>query len=119
MILIVKTIGILLVALGVVFLVNPEKLRRFIGFWKKNSKIYIAGVLQLLFGIIFLSVSSVSGWFIPFLGVLSIIKSILTFAIGSNGIKKIIDYWLVKPDSVLRWAAVAYLVIGILIIYSV
>ena len=119
MLLLVKAVGILIVALGVVFLVDSEKMRRYMAYWQKNKNIYLGGVLALLFGILFLSAASRCGWFISVIGVLSIIKSILIFALGPERIKKILGWWEGKPVSVLRWMAVIPLAFGILIIYSV
>jgi len=119
MLLLIKAIGILIVALGVVSLADPEKLRRFMAFWQKNKNIYLGGVLALLFGILFLSAASKCGWFISVIGVLSIIKSIFIFALGPERTKKIIGWWEGKPASVLRWVAFIHLIVGVFIIYSV
>ena len=119
MLLLIKAIGILIVAMGVVFLVDPEKLRRYVVFWQKNKNVYLGGVLALLFGILFLSAASKCGWFIPVIGVLSIIKSIFIFALGPGRIKKVINWWIERPASVLRWIALIDLAIGVFIIYSV
>jgi len=119
MLLLIKAVGISMVVLGVVFLADTEKMRRYMAYWQRNKNIYTGGVLTLLFGILFLSAASECGWFILVIGVLSIIKSIFIFASGCGRIKGFINWWVERPVSVLRWTASIYLAMGIFIIYSV
>lgn len=120
MVILVRLFGIVIIVLGALFLVNPKAMRRYVGFWRKEKRIYAGGVLSLLFGIVFLVCASQCriAWFVVTLGVLGLIKGVLLFVLGAEGLKPMFDWWQGRSDTFLRLYALLPLAFGILLIYS-
>lgn len=120
MLILVKLFGIVLVALGVIFLINPEVIKKYAAFWTKGKRIYMGGILSLLIGIIFLLVASQTRltWFVALFGILALIKGILLFVLGPAKIIAMINWWQARPPLVLRLYAFLVLALGVLLIYS-
>lgn len=116
----VKLVGIIIVVMGAIFLVKPATYKKYINFWMKGNRLYPGGILSLLFGIIFLRAASncALSWFVFLVGILSLTKGILAFALGPKKIKPFLEQMENKPDSTLRVLAVLALAIGILLIYA-
>jgi len=117
----VKVIGIIVTAAGVIFLVRPLALKKYIAYLKQERRIYLVGILRVLLGALFL-------WVAPqcklsavmnVLGVLTLIGAVLIFILGLERVKKVLDWYDKKPVSVLRLLALIAIAIGVLIIYSV
>lgn len=121
MVILVKLFGVIIVVAGVIFLINPKALKQYISFWKQQKRLQIGGVVAILFGIIFLIAASQCrvAWLITILGIWSIIKGVLLFAVSQKKLYAYLDWWTGKPNSVIRFIGVIALAIGALIIYSV
>ena len=121
MIALVKLIGIVMVILGAIYLVRPAMMKHVMRFWTKGKRPYLGGVINLIIGIIFLSVASqcVLPWFLGLVGIISIVKGVVILILGP---KKVINYikQLDKGSArTLRIMAILVLAIGILILYAV
>ena len=116
----VTLIGVLMVALGAVYLVKPQLMKKILKFWVSPGRLYLGGVLNVLIGIIFLSAASECNayWFILLMGILALAKGILAFVFGAKKIKEIADQIAKKPVKTLRLLAIIALVLGVMIIYS-
>ena len=120
MVILVKLFGIIIVVMGIIFMVNSNTLKQYIAFWRPQKRIFIGGILSLLFGVIFLLAAPqcrLRGLVIVF-GVWSIIKGVLLFTIGQNRINTYFDWWMEKPNSAIRFLGLIAVVIGVLFIYS-
>ena len=120
MAILVRLLGIAIVVVGVVFLVSPKLLKQYIAFWRGQKRLYIGGILSLLFGIIFLLAASqckLAGVIIIF-GIWGIVKGVLLFALGQKRLNAYLDWWLKRSPSVTRLLGLITLAIGALIIYS-
>jgi len=116
----VKLMGIVMVALGAIYLVKPATMKKYIHFWLKGKRIYFGGILNLLIGIIFLAAASqcILSWFVTILGILSLIKGILIFAFGLKKITAMAEGLTKRSVKILRIFAFIALVAGIVLIYS-
>lgn len=121
MLILVKLIGLLIVAMGIIFLLSPKVLKQYIAFWKQGKKIYALGVLRLLIGVVFLLTASqcrLVGVILT-LGILILLKGIAIFVLGLEKIKSMLDWWGRKSPLVFRLLSLVALAIGALILYSV
>ncbi|MDD3295985.1 MAG: hypothetical protein PHU64_01330 [Candidatus Omnitrophica bacterium] len=120
MVWLVKLIGILLVVAGAIFMVKPVNMKKVMHFWMEKKRIYAAGVINILIGVIFLFAASGSSlpWFVILMGIASLIKGALSFVMGPAKIMALIDKIEKKPLKSLRSLAIIPLVLGILLVYA-
>lgn len=120
MILLVNIIGILMVCMGFIYVLNPALMKKMISFWRQSKRIYAGGLLRLLFGAIFLwSASQAKIQVVIYvLGILMLLGGVFIFVMGQEKVKRMLDWWDKKPDSILRLIAILILAIGALVIYS-
>lgn len=120
MVILIRIIGILLVALGFIFSLKPDLLKRVISYFVVGKRAYQLGILRILMAIIFLL--SASGCRIPelmiILGFILLFSGIMIFIFGLERTKKFLTSWQDKPVSILRLLGILQLIFGILILYS-
>jgi len=121
MVVLVKLIGIFIVIVGIIFLVSPKTMRRFMVFWEKGKRVYIGCMLRILIGIIFLLAASQCRLIgvIVTLGILFIITGSIIFIIGLDRTKIILKWWYGRSLLVLRLIALIPIAVGVLILYSI
>lgn len=117
---VVKIIGIVIVALAIAYLLKPEIMEYLMEFFKEGKRIYLAGLIRFVLAIVFLLAARECDItpVIVFFGILFLISGLLTFIIGLERAKSIIDWWQKQPIFVLRLLALITFVIGVAIIYS-
>jgi uncharacterized protein YjeT (DUF2065 family) len=120
MIVLARVIGIFISFIGLVVIVRPLVIRRMLAFWRQDKRIYIAGLLRMLFGAIFLlsAAQAKLPMVMTTLGLFLLIAGLLIFIIKPEKIKSMFEYWDKKPSSVLRLMGIIILVIGVLVVYS-
>ncbi|MFH1339296.1 MAG: hypothetical protein ABIH40_05595 [Candidatus Omnitrophota bacterium] len=117
----VKLIGLIIVGMGAIVLLNPATMRWLIAFWKEEKRLYAAGLLRLLLGIILLLAAPQCKQtaVVTVLGILILIGGILIFLLGLEKTKSILEWWNKKPPAALRLMGLVTLAIGLLLFYSV
>lgn len=120
MIVLVKLIGVFIACMGLIIFSNPELMKKMISYWRNGNRLYIGGLLRVIFGVIFLfsAFRARSPAFMAALGIFLVIAGMLIFVLGLEKIKKMLDWWDEKPFSVLRLVSIIIFAIGVLIIYS-
>jgi len=120
MLLLVKLVGILVIAIGIMSVLNLKKMKDLMSYIKKDKRINYIGVIRITFGVIFLlaAPSARLSGIIAGLGIVMIAAGLAIFILGIEKAKSVIDLWMKKSDVLLRlWAFIA-LLIGLLITYS-
>lgn len=120
MVVFIRLIGICVIALGIIFLLNPNMMKEYMAFWTKGKRIYIGASLSIMIGILLLLSASQCRffWVIAIAGILALIKGIALFVLGPEKLKTKINWWTKRSAIVLRILAFIVLVIGVLLIYS-
>lgn len=121
MIIFVKSIGIVVTGLGIAFLLNHKMLKQCMYFCEQGKRLYYAGMLRIILGIILLAGSGycrLTG-VIATIGVLVLVSGILIFVLGLEKVKAMLRWWQAKPHFILRIMALIATVIGVLLLYSV
>ena len=120
MLILVKLIGLLILGLGIVFLLNPQTIKKLISYFRKGKKIYLAAVLRLLFGLIFLSAFPLSALprVIYVFGVLFLASGTAILILGPRRTIPILDWYNKQSVSTLRFLSLPIIALGILIFYS-
>ena len=118
--LVVKIVGIVIVAVGVVYLLKPDVMKWLIEFFKQGKRIYFAGLIRLALAVIFLLGARECDitWVIVVFGILFLIGGVLIFILGPEKIRRILDWYQKQSALLLRVIAVIALAIGAVIIYS-
>jgi uncharacterized protein YjeT (DUF2065 family) len=117
---VIKIIGIIIVALAIAYLLKPEFMTYVMEFFKEGKRIYFAGLIRLMLAVIFLLAAHECDitWVIVLFGILFLISGLLMFALGLERIKSIIGWWQKQSVFTLRIFALVAFIIGVLIIYS-
>jgi len=116
----VKLMGIILVVFGAIYFVKPNAIKKSVRFWVKDKRIYFGAILNLLIGVIFLVTASkcTIPWIVVIVGIWSLLKGILAFALGPKKINFIVEKLTEGSVKTLRIFAVIALILGTLLIYS-
>jgi uncharacterized protein YjeT (DUF2065 family) len=117
---VIKIIGIIFVAVGIVYLLKPDVMKWLMGFFKKGKRIYLAGLIRFVLAVIFLLAANQCKipWVIIAFGILFMLSGLLVFTLGSERIKSILDWWQKQSPLLLRVIALIALAVGAVIIYS-
>ena len=118
--LVVKIIGIVIAAAGIVYLLKPDVMKRIMEFFKQGKRIYFAGLLRLVLAVIFLLAARECDitWVIVLFGILFLMGGVLIFILGPEKIRRILDWYQKQSVLFLRLLALIALAIGAIIIYS-
>jgi len=117
---VVKIIGIIFMIVGVVYMLQPNIMKRIMEFFKQGKRLYFAGVIRFALAVVFLLAARECDitWVIVVFGILFIISGLLIFMLGLERLKSMIDWWQKQPILLLRVLALLALVLGAIIIYS-
>ena len=117
---VIKTLGIVFVLIGIVYLLRPDIMKWLMEFFKQGKRIYFAGLIRFALAVVFLlgARECKRFWVIFAFGILFIISGLLVFIIPLEKIKAYIGWWQKKPPLLLRLMALIALAIGAIIIYS-
>jgi len=114
-------IGIFIATIGLGFMLNPNMFKQVIAFFGKGKRLYLAGVLRLLIGIILLTTAMQceKPAIMVLFGILFIIGGVFIFALGLEKVKSILSRWGKKPALVMRFMGLLAFLIGVLLVYAV
>ncbi len=119
---VIKIIGIVFIALAIVFLLKPAVMNQLIEFFKKGKRIYFAGIVRLVLAVIFLlGTRGHEGhkfWIIFAFGVLFLISGVLIFMLGPEKCKSVVDWYQKKSAWFFQVMAIIVLAFGAIIIYA-
>ena len=117
---VIKSLGIVFVLIGIVYLLRPDVMKWLMEFFKQGKRIYFAGLIRFALAVVFLlgARECKRFWVIFAFGILFIIGGLLIFILGPEKIKSIIDWWQKQSILLFRVIALITLAFGAIIIYS-
>ena len=117
----VKLIGVVIVALGAIYLVKPSIMKKYIRFWLKKKRLYFGAALSILIGLIFLFAAAQcrASWFVVLMGIISIVKGILLFVWKQKKTTELAEKIIHSPASTLRSMALVALALGAALVFAV
>jgi uncharacterized protein YjeT (DUF2065 family) len=117
----VTLVGILILIAGVGYTVKPAMAKKVIRFWSRGNRIYIASVINIILGIVFLRLASLCymPWFVTIMGVLGLIKGVAIFALGKKRILDFMEAVAKTPVKTIRALGIVAIALGICLIYAV
>lgn len=118
---IVRLLAVVMVLVGIIYFVKPHYMRKFAYYFIQDKRLKIAGIVSVILGVILLLVASRCKipWVIVIFGIVVIIKGTVSFIMGKEKLKSIMDQFLIRPSRTLRIYAVTEMALGIILIYSV
>ena len=120
MVIAVRLIGLFIMALGITVLVKPKQMRKLFVFFKQGKRIYIAGVIRIIIGIILLLAATQCkmGGFITVIGIVTLVAGILIFALGKDKCITFIEKVEGFSTNVLRLLSLVPVIFGVLILIA-
>ncbi|HRZ87247.1 MAG TPA: hypothetical protein P5287_05470 [bacterium] len=121
MVLIAKLVGVWIVMLGIVFLLRTDFYRRMVKFWMEGRRLYMAGVVRIVLGALFLLAASQCrhpGMMIAF-GVLVLAGGVSIYVMGLERTRKMLSWCDAQNDIFFRFTAAAVIAVGMLLLYSI
>jgi len=120
MVILVRLLGAAIAACSIIYLINPEAMKKYMLFWITGRMIFAGAILAISIGIILLIAAPRCrlAWFVNLMGFLSIIKGLYIFTFGQKSLTSMLNWWISKPPAALRIVAILELALGILFIYS-
>ncbi len=119
-VIIIKIVGLVIAAVGIVYIIKPNVMNRMIEFFKKGKRLYIAAPVRLAFAVVFLLGARECKyfWVIFAFGILFLITGILVLVLGPKKLTPMLEWWLKQPTLLLRLMALIAVAIGVVIIIS-
>ncbi|MHC4545695.1 MAG: hypothetical protein ACYTDW_09480 [Planctomycetota bacterium] len=116
----IRVIGIVIVAIGVVYILKPSVMKRLFEFFKKGNRLYVAAPIRLALGVVFLLGARECNqpWVIFAFGILLLISGILVLVLGPKKLVPIIEWFQKQSEILARAMALLVLAIGVVIIIS-
>ncbi|MCF7908638.1 MAG: hypothetical protein K9L86_07210 [Candidatus Omnitrophica bacterium] len=116
----VKLVGMAVFALGVIFFLKPDQIKKWLNFWMQENHLYMGGLLSILVGIVFLIAAARCSipWIIVVFSIMSLIKGVALFALGSKKVIAFAEKFTKRPPKALRRFAILSLAFGVLLIYA-
>jgi len=117
---IIQSLGIVIAVIGVVYLLRPDVMKWLMEFFKQGKRIYFAGLIRFVLGVIFLlgATDCDNKSIIAAFGILFLIGALLIFMLQLEKIRRILDWYQKQPILIFRVLAVIVLVFGAIIICS-
>ena len=117
---VIKIIGIVFVAIGVVYILKPSVMKRLFEFFKKGNRLYVAVPIRLGLAVVFLMGARECRqfWVIFVLGIILLISGILVLVLGPKKLVPIIEWFQGQSEILQRFVALIVLAVGVVIIIS-
>ena len=121
MLILAKVIAVLIIGIGIIFLLNPKAMKQYAAFWVQGKRIYMGGILNLLFGVLFLLVASQCRLVevIIVAGLIPLAKGIMIIICGPEKMKAMLNWWSKKSPAAARLMALVAIGLGALLLYSI
>ncbi|HNV85332.1 MAG TPA: hypothetical protein PKL97_00020 [Candidatus Omnitrophota bacterium] len=117
MLILVKLIGVVIAAFGLAIFISPAFTQKVFSFFKEGKRIYYAGVIRVVLGVIILTAASRSQ--VPLaaiaLGLLFLMSGIIVFMCEEEKIKALLSHYSEMPPLVVRFLGIVPATFGVLV----
>ena len=116
----IRLVGVICVAVGILYMLRPDVPRRLMEFFKKGSRMYLVGVIRFALAVVFLVGADRCRhkWVIVGFGIVFLISGLLVFMLGAKRLRAMTDWFGKRPALLLRVLGVIALAVGAVICYS-
>lgn len=118
--LVIKSLGIVLALIAVVYMLRPDMAKRFIGLFQKGSRIYLDGVINFVLAAVLLigARDCIYTWIIFVCGFVFLAESLMIFGLGPEKTRPILNWSLEQPEELFQFLGLFLAILGIAIIFS-
>lgn len=116
----ILVIGLIFTVIGAVIIIKPQLLKAILVFFVKGNRIYLAGLIRLIIGALFLIAANKCAhpYIVILLGILIIISAVVIFALKPEQTKKFINFWLTKNNFMIRLAGLFAIIFSLFVCYA-
>jgi hypothetical protein len=116
----IQIIGIVIVAIGVVYILKPSVMKGLFQFFKKGNRLYVAAPIRLALAVVFLlgARECKQFWVIFVLGIIFLISGVLVLVLGPKKLVPILEWFQGQSEILQRVVALIVLAVGVVIIIS-
>ena len=116
----VSILGVVMVAIGVLGVVQPQRLVDFVTYFRRPTRFRIAILVRLVLGIVLLIAAPSCRWpvVVQVVGVIAIVAAVVILACGQKRLDTFIAWWVTRPPAVMRVSALFALAFGALLFYA-
>lgn len=117
---VIKSLGVVFVLIGVVFLLRPDILKWLANFIKRGKRIYLAALIRIALAIVFLvgALKCKYPKVIIAFGILFLLAGLLIIVLGPERTRRILDWYEKRPLLIFRVIAIVPMVLGAIVIYA-
>lgn len=121
MVIIVKIIGLLFVAAGILLMIKPAIAKKMLAYWDEGSRIYGLAIVRIVVGVLLIADARgcTMPWLVIAIGVLPLVGGILILIMGFKKSKEMLAIFKEKPDILFRRLSFIPLVMGVLLIMAI
>ncbi|MCK4905193.1 hypothetical protein KAS42_02980 [bacterium] len=120
LLIIIKVLGVIMAVVGMLLSSIPQKVMKFLPFFKITKRIRIVGIIRLAIAVIFLLAASQCRWsvVVAVLGIITLISGVLALTLKVKHIKTFIDWIEGRNEMFIRIMGGVVVLIGLLIIFA-
>jgi len=117
---VIKVIGTVIVAVGLMYMIRPEFLRKIIRFFAVGRRIYFSAIIRFILAVVFVLGARQCGvtWVILLFAVIFLLSGLLVFMLGLENVRTILEWYYQQPAMLLRVVAAIVLAVGLIIVYA-
>ena len=118
-VIVIKSLGIFIALIGIVYLLRPDFIKRLMEFIKKGKRIYLAALVRFTLAVVFLAGARECGypWLIFAFGILFLISGLLILILGPEKIRRLLDWYQCQSTLIFRVIALIVLAFGAAVIF--
>jgi len=115
----VLAVGILIAVAGLFGAFSPARFRRSLGSWSSQSRFWFAVLIRLIMGAVLLLVADELrfSFAMKILGGISVAAGIGVLLMGRRRLDSLVNWWLSRPDSLMRLSTALAAAFGVFLIY--
>ncbi|MDH3337554.1 MAG: hypothetical protein OER22_09950 [Gammaproteobacteria bacterium] len=115
----VLAVGILIAVAGLFGAFSPAQFRRSLGSWSGQSRFWFAVLIRLVMGAVLLLVADELrfSFAMKILGGISVAAGIGVLLMGQRRLDSLVNWWLSRPDSLMRVSTALAAAFGVFLIY--
>lgn len=116
----VSILGVVMVAIGVLGVVQPHRLVDFVTYFRRPTRFRIAILVRLILGVALLIAAPYCRWplVVQLIGMIAILAAVVILACGQKRLDTLIAWWVTRPPAVMRVSALFALGFGALLVYA-
>ena len=118
--LVIKSLGIIVALISVVYMLRPDMAKRFIGLFQKGKRIYLDGVINCALAAVLLigARDCKYPWVLIVCGSVFLVEGLIIFILGPEKTRPLLDWSLEQPEELFQFLGLFLGFLGIAMMFS-